>query len=77
MTISRKWWEPVPQDHPHDSEGRSRQAFDLGDLLSLTIGGGEFAHVAELLCCAGCDRQFSGNPFPRTNAPALGREILG
>lgn len=72
MTISRKWWEPEPQDHPHDSEGRSRQPFDLGDLLSLTIGGGEFAHLAELLCYTGCDRQPTANPSPQRDTLAPG-----
>jgi len=73
MTISRKWWEPEPQDPPYGSEGRSRQTFDLGDLLSLAIGGGEFAHLADLVCCAGCYRQPTANPFPLRDAPSRAR----
>ena len=56
MTIPRRWWEPELRYHRHDNEERDRHAFDLGDLLSLAMGGGEFAHLAELACCARCDR---------------------
>jgi hypothetical protein len=77
MTISRRWWEPKPQDHQHDSDERARHSYDLGNLLSFTMSGGEFIHFAELLCCAACDRQPKGQPFPPRDAAAPSQEILG
>ena len=77
MTISRRWWEPEPQDHQHDSEGQARHSFYLGDLLSLAMGGGEFTHFAELLCRSACDRKPTGQPFQYRDAPAPSQEILG
>lgn len=62
MSISRKWWEPEPQDHRHDREDRGRRLFDLDDLQSLAIGGGEFANFAELLCGAGVSSAALGTP---------------
>ena len=77
MTISPRWWEPEPQDHEHDREERGRYFFDLDDLQSLAIGGGEFANFAELLCCAGRGRELAAHPLPQRNTPAPGQEILG
>jgi len=77
MTISRRWWEPEPQDHRHDCEGPGRPFFDFDDLQSLAFGGAEFANFAELLCHAGRDRQLSAHPVARRGAPAPGQEILG
>ena len=48
MTISRRSWEPELQNHRDDSERGTRHSFDLDTVLSLTIGGGEFANFAEL-----------------------------
>ena len=42
MAMSRKWWEPVAQDVLHDGERPARHSFDLGDLISLGMNGGEF-----------------------------------
>ena len=75
MTISRRWWEPELQDHRDDSERGTRHSFDLDTVLSLTIGGGEFAQFAEVLCCAGCDRKL-GLLAPQRNAPEPSQEIL-
>jgi hypothetical protein len=63
MAISRKWWEPEPQDIPRDMEWRARRSFDLGDLMGLAMSGGEFTscHLDELLCCAGHE------PHPSTH----------
>jgi len=78
MTISRRWWEPKPQDDRFDSERRARHSFDLGSLLSLALGGGEFTHFAEFLYCAGCDRQPTAYPCPQRDAPPPpSQEILG
>jgi len=74
MSITRKWWEPVSDDHRSDSERRPRPSFDLDNLLSLAIGGGEFGHFAELLCSA--DRQ-PARPFPQGAAPTSDQGILG
>jgi len=51
MAMSRRWWEPEVQDDLHDGERQGRHSFDLGDLMSLGMNGGEFAaaHVAALL----------------------------
>ena len=77
MGVSRRWWEPEGQGDRLDSEGPARHAFDFGDLMSLSMGGGEYAfsHFAELLCLRGVDRQ------PRTSsscrdAPAANQEDL-
>ena len=75
MTISRKWWEPAPDEHLRDSEGQPRPSFDLDSLLSLSIGGGEFGHLAELLCSAGCGRQ-PAHRLPPGNALASDQRIL-
>ena len=40
--MSRKWWEPAAQDDVHDGEGQARHSFDLRDLMSLGMNGGEF-----------------------------------
>jgi hypothetical protein len=52
MGMSRRWWEPAAQEGRLDSEGPARDAFDLGDLMSLSMCGGEYAfsHFAELFC---------------------------
>jgi hypothetical protein len=59
MAIFRRWWEPQAQDNRHESEGRARHSFDVGDLMSLAMNGGEFtsSQFAEVLSCAKYDRQ--------------------
>ena len=69
MAMSRKWWEPAAQDTLHDDEGQARHSFDLGDLISLGMNGGEFtaSDFAALLACS--DRQrHTTLPFRRTDA---------
>ena len=58
MAISRRWWEPEAQADVNDPEGRARRSFDLGDLMSLAMNGGEYTSslLAEMLCCAQYER---------------------
>ena len=79
MFMSRKWWEPAAQDDLHDGEGQARHSFDLGDLMSLGMNGGEFtaSHLAALLACSttsGTRRTTSGEVMRRN--PSGGKRIV-
>ncbi len=59
MAISRRWWELTKaRDNLNDCDGRKRHSFDVGDLMSLAMKGGEFtsSQYAEMLCCARYER---------------------
>ena len=57
MAMSRKWWEPAAQGDLHDGERRARHSFDLGDLISLGMNGGEFTPQVTLALLACSNRQ--------------------
>jgi hypothetical protein len=70
MTISRRWWEPEAQADTNGAEGRARRSFDVGDLMSLAMNGGEFtsSQFAEMLCCAQYERLPTTRLFRRLPA---------
>jgi hypothetical protein len=53
----RRWLKMPVQDSQYNGEGEVRHSFDLGDLASIGVGGGEFAHLAESLYLSERDRQ--------------------
>ena len=56
MGMFRRWLKMPVQNSQHNGEDEVRHSFDLGDLTSIGVGGGEFAHLAESLYLTERDR---------------------